>query len=218
LTATELTFESLDGLVLEGAVDEPPHPKASLVLCHPHPRMGGTMNAPMLLALRDQLVAREWAVLRFNFRGIGRSEGEPSTGEAETEDAAGALDVVRQRRPVLPVAIAGWSFGAAVAVRVAEHDEALRACVAIAPAVREKPGVTHGLPPGARVSLPCPLLVVCGSNDEVVEARDCRTWAAEAGADYVEVNGANHFFWAQYGRLGETVVEWLDACIDDTGA
>ena len=211
MTATELAFESLDGLLLEGAIDEPARPRASLALCHPHPRMGGTMNAPMLLALRDQLVARDWAVLRFNFRGIGSSEGEPSTGEAETEDAAGAVDVLRERHPRLPVAIAGWSFGAAVAVRVAEHDEALTACVAVAPAVREKPGVTQGLPPAGAVRLACPLLIVCGSNDEVAESRDCRMWAAEAGADYVEVPGANHFFWARYDRLGETVVEWLDA-------
>ncbi len=169
------------------------------------------MTAPLLLALRDDLVRRRWAVLRFNFRGIGGSEGESSTGELETEDAAGALDLMRERLPGLPLAIAGWSFGGAVAVRVAEHDEALVACAAIAPAVGATPGVTDGLPPPERIRPACPLLVVCGANDRVVEPADCRSWAAGVrGANYIEISGANHFFWARYPKLCRTVGDFLD--------
>nr|MBA3431508.1 hypothetical protein [Actinomycetota bacterium] len=58
--------------------------------------------------------------------------------------------------------------------------------------------------------LSCPLLVVCGTNDEVVEPDDCRRWSAATGADYVEIKGANHFFWAKYERLGNTLLAWLD--------
>ncbi|HEX2050233.1 MAG TPA: alpha/beta hydrolase, partial [Actinomycetota bacterium] len=122
---TAATLRSDDGLALEAAIDEPGRPPvAAVVVCHPHPRMGGTMDAPLLLALRDALVARSWAVLRFNFRGVGASEGEASDGIAEVADARGALAEARRRWPDAPLALAGWSFGAAVAVRAeaGDHD------------------------------------------------------------------------------------------------
>ncbi|MBA2273841.1 MAG: alpha/beta fold hydrolase [Actinobacteria bacterium] len=210
-----MRFNSLDELHLEGELDLPGEASAAVVLCHPHPKMGGTMTAPLLLALRDDLVERGWAVLRFNFRGIGNSEGVSSTGELETEDAAGALDLMRERRPDLPLAIAGWSFGGAVAVRVAAHDEAVVACAAIAPAVRAKPGVTDGLPPPESLGMGPPLLIVCGANDRVVEPADCRRWAgAVTAASYREISGANHFFWARYPKLCGTVGDFLDQALD----
>lgn len=212
MSPTSVRFKSLDELSLEGELDLPEEAVAAVVLCHPHPKLGGTMTAPLLLALRDELTRRRWAVLRFNFRGIGGSEGESSTGELETEDAAGALDLVRERRPDLPLAIAGWSFGGAVAVRVAAHDEALTACAAIAPAVRAKPGVTDGLPAPESVGTGRPLLVVCGANDRVVDPADCRSWAGGVeAASYVEISGANHFFWARYSTLCRTVGDFLES-------
>ncbi len=208
---TPVSFRSQDEILLEGELDLPERASAAIVLCHPHPKMGGTMTAPLLLALRDDLVKRSWAVLRFNFRGIGRSEGESSTGEVETEDAAGAIDLMRERLPDLPLAIAGWSFGGAVAVRVAAHDEALVACAAIAPAVDAKPGTSDGLPPPESVGTGRPLLVVCGANDRVVEPADCKRWAgAVETARYREISGANHFFWARYPTLCRTVGDFLD--------
>ena len=89
MSTEELRFQSRDRLSLQGALDLPDAPRASVVLCHPHPDMGGTMNAPLLGALTEELVGRRWAVLRFNFRGIGDSEGEASTGLAEVADARG---------------------------------------------------------------------------------------------------------------------------------
>ncbi|MDQ3766685.1 MAG: alpha/beta fold hydrolase [Actinomycetota bacterium] len=215
MSSTSVSFKSLDELRLEGELDLPEEPVAAVVLCHPHPKLGGTMTAPLLLALRNDLVRRRWGVLRFNFRGIGRSEGESSTGELETEDAAGALDLMRERRPDLPLAIAGWSFGGAVAVRVAAHDEGLVACAAIAPAVRAKAGITGGLPAPESVGTKRPLLVVCGANDRVVEPADCRSWASSVeAARYIEISGANHFFWARYPKLCRTVGDFLDGACD----
>jgi len=211
MSSTSVSFKSLDGLSLEGELDLPEEAVAAVVLCHPHPKMGGTMTAPLLLALRDELTKRRWAVLRFNFRGIGRSAGESSTGVLETEDAAGALDLMRERLPELPLAIAGWSFGGAVAVRVTAHDEAVIGCAAIAPAVRAKPGITDGLPAPESVGAGRPLLVVCGANDRVVEPAECRSWAgAVETASYVEISGANHFFWARYPALCRAVGDFLE--------
>lgn len=206
-----MRFRSLDELSLEGELDLTEGSVAAVVLCHPHPKMGGTMSAPLLLALRDELVARGLAVLRFNFRGIGESEGGPATGVLETEDAAGAIDLVRERAPHLPLAIAGWSFGGAVAVRVAALDEALVACAAIAPAVKSQ-ARDHRRPAAARGRRGRPSSAGCGgANDRVVEPADCRSWAgAVEGASYVEISGANHFFWARYPNLCRAVGDFLD--------
>jgi alpha/beta superfamily hydrolase len=213
-----LGFRSSDGLSIEGALDAPPQPTGALVLCHPHPSMGGTMNAPLLLALRDALVPRGWAVLRFNFRGIGGSEGSPGTGEDEVGDAEGAVVEARRRVPTVPVAIGGWSFGGAVAVRAAERDDSLAGCAAIAPAVRTRPGVTVGLPPADQLDLGVPLLFVCGANDRVVAPEDCKRWIDDVPAGlYVEIGAANHFFWGRYEALGAVVGDWLDGLVRPQG-
>ena len=204
-----LTFRSLDGLSIEAELDGSPDAEAGLVLCHPHPKMGGTMNAPLLLAIRDELVARNWSVLRFNFRGIGSSEGESSTGTAEIADARAAVAAMRGRS--VPIAIAGWSFGAAVAIRTAAEEEDLIGCVGIAPSIDAKPDVTEGVPPD--VSLSIPTLVVMGANDEQVSSARAREWAEQQGATFEEVPGGNHFFWAKYEVVSATVADWLAALV-----
>ena len=206
----ELTIHARDGLALEAELDAPDVTRGALVLCHPHPQMGGTMNAPLLLAVRDEMVARGWAVLRFNFRGIGRSEGVSGTGVDEVADAGGAADYVAERFEGLPRAVAGWSFGAAVAVRLAASDPSFAGCVAIAPPVEEKPGVTAGLPSPGRLGVDVPLLVVYAANDEQVSPDACASWGSAMGADVVRVAGANHFFWAKYEELSKIVGDWLD--------
>jgi alpha/beta superfamily hydrolase len=186
-------------------------PRAGLVFCHPHPQMGGTMNAPLLIAVTEALVGKGWAVLRFNFRGIGDSQGEPTTGPAEIADAEGAVELMRARFRDLPVAIAGWSFGAVVATRVAAADPGIAALVAIAPAVKEKPGITDGLPPADEIGLEIPALVLCAANDDLVDIEDCRSWAETAKTELHVIVGANHFFWAKYEQLAGAVAEFLEA-------
>jgi uncharacterized protein len=203
-----LRLQTGDGLSLEAVIDAPMEPVGSLVFCHPHPKMGGTMNAPLLVAVTEHLVGAGWAVLRFNFRGIGTSEGESGEGIEEVADAAAALVEVRTRFSGRP-AIAGWSFGAAVAIRAAAAERGLGACVAIAPAVTPKPGVTAGSPSPDALELDCPLLVVCGENDELVDPSGCAAWARAAGARYVQMRGANHFFWAKYDDLATTIEDFL---------
>lgn len=208
-----LRFDSTDGLSLEGELDVPEEPKSVIVICHPHPQMGGTMNAPLLVALRDALLDRGWAVLRFNFRGIGASEGESSIGIEEVADATGAIAVARTRFGDLPLGLAGWSFGAAVALRAtAKHPEVL-ACAAIAPAIRPKPDVTAGAPEAAGFESEGDVLIVCGANDDLVAPADCRAWASSVGARYEEMKGANHFFWAKYDPLTQVVGDFLEEAV-----
>ncbi|MGH2750218.1 MAG: alpha/beta hydrolase [Actinomycetota bacterium] len=204
-------LRSADGLRLEAELSIPEEARAALVFCHPHPQMGGTMNAPLLMAVTEELVERSWVVLRFNFRGIGESEGEATTGSAEVADAEGAVALLRERFARLPVAIAGWSFGAAVATRVAANDNRLAALVAIAPSVEEKPGITDGLPDAEKVDLEIPALVLCAVNDELVNLESARRWAEVAQTEWYAMEGANHFFWAKYDELAVVVADFLDA-------
>ena len=204
-------LRSTDGLRLESELWIADEPRAGLVFCHPHPQMGGTMNAPLLIAVAEELVRSGWNVLRFNFRGIGDSAGEASTGTAEIADAEGAVEFMRSRWPDLPIAIAGWSFGAAVATKVAAADAGLAALVAIAPAVKRKPGVTDGLPAADGIDLKVPALIVCAAHDDVVQVDDCRSWAETAKTELHVMPGANHFFWAKYDKLAGVITEFLDA-------
>jgi len=208
-----VTIVSTDGLAREAELDAVPEAKAALLLCHPHPKMGGTMNAPLLIAVRDEMVARGWTVLRFNFRGVGSSEGERSMGVEEVADAQGGLDHLRDRFRV-PLAIAGWSFGAAVALRTAGRNDDLVGCAALAPSVQPRSDVSAGLPPARDLGLALPVLVVVGANDEVVDPDAVREWASDLDGVKLEVvPGANHFFWARYERLSDVVGDFLDGCL-----
>lgn len=172
--------------------------------------MGGTMNAPLLLAVRDHLVHQGWGVLRFNFRGIGDSEGDPGIGLEEIKDADAAVARAKALWTDRPIVIAGWSFGAAVAVKVAAADPELEACIAVAPAVKEKPDITAGLPSAGDIRLTMPTLFLVGANDDLTLPEDTRGWAEEAGVTFKEMPGANHFFWAKYEKLVAEIGAFLD--------
>jgi uncharacterized protein len=196
---------SADGLKLEAELDRAQDSLGTMIICHAHPRMQGTMNSPLLLAIRDDAVAHGWSVLRFNYRGVGDSEGEFGDGEDEISDARGALKFVRQEFGDSPVTLLGWSFGGAIALRVAALDEAVVACVAIAPAIERQE-----VPPASELGLRIPILIVCGQNDDVVPSESGRKWAEAGGATYVEIKAANHFFWAKYEAVTSVIFDWLE--------
>jgi hypothetical protein len=108
-------------LSLEGRFTIPPGAERAAVVCHPHPQYGGDMDNPAVVAVTRALGERGVAALRFNFRGVGGSEGSYSGNLAETEDARAALDFVRERVPAASLVLGGYSFGAMVAL-LAGHD------------------------------------------------------------------------------------------------
>jgi uncharacterized protein len=199
--------ESIDGLVLEAELDRPESARKIAVICHANPQMQGTMRSPLLLAIRDSLAVLEWGVLRFNYRGVGTSEGEFGGGSGEVADALGALNAARSEISG-PIVLIGWSFGGAIAVRAAAQDGAVSACVAIAPAVE-----ATDLSAAGELGLSAPILVVCGANDDTVSPESCRMWADASQAEYVEIPAANHFFWAKYEALTATIARWLEKVV-----
>ena len=107
---------------LEAIIREPPVPLAAAVVCHPHPRGGGTMNNNVVYRLARALVDGGVATLRFNFRGVGASTGSHADGIGEEDDARDALDFLSARHPTLPLWIAGFSFGARVGLSVGARE------------------------------------------------------------------------------------------------
>jgi alpha/beta superfamily hydrolase len=112
---------------LEAILREPARPIAAAVVCHPHPRGGGTMNNNVVYRAAKALVEGGVAALRFNFRGVGGSTGQYAEGIGEEEDADAALGALRARHPELPLWVAGFSFGARVGLTVgARRDDVVK--------------------------------------------------------------------------------------------
>src|SRR5439155_24792323 len=140
-----VTFTTEDGIRLEGELRMPDGAARGVaVLCHPHPRHGGSKDHPLLWALRIGLASAGFTVLSFNFRGVMGSEGEYGGGEQEVADVAAAVGLARGEAEG-PLFVCGWSFGATFALRSAVRDPRIAGLALI------------GLPPGApRLDLPPP--------------------------------------------------------------
>jgi alpha/beta superfamily hydrolase len=129
--AEAVLLETADGLVLRGEAAVPPSPWGAAVVCHPHPLYGGDMYNVVVEAIVEALAGAGVATVRFDFRGVGRSQGEHGDGETERLDVVAAIETIAPVAGDGPVLLAGYSFGAAVALSVA--DPRLSAWYAVAP-------------------------------------------------------------------------------------
>src|SRR5215831_4636993 len=122
---------------LEALIDEPGgrEPRAAVVFAHPLPTHGGTMHTKTVYQGSKGLVRAGCAVLRFNFRGVGRSEGSFTGGPGEREDFSAALDYLAAKYPGLPLWAAGFSFGAWIALETGATDTRVTVLIGIAPPV-----------------------------------------------------------------------------------
>lgn len=150
-------------------VPELDDPMGVAVICHPHPLGGGTMHNKVVTIVERSLRELGLATVRFNFRGVGDSEGEHDEGFGETDDLLAVVEWVRKTSPALPLSLAGFSFGSYIALKAAAGLD-LRQLISIAPPVdRYDFGeIEH---PG------CPWLVVQGDEDEVVDPDSVYAWA-----------------------------------------
>jgi alpha/beta superfamily hydrolase len=176
---------------LELMVDlpEPGQERAGIaVVCHPNPPDGGTLHNKVVTMTGRALNELGLAVVRFNFRGVGQSEGTFDNGRGETLDLLAVTDWVRKVRPDDALWLAGFSFGSWVALQGARHLP-VKQMISIAPPVglRDFAGV---LPP------PCPWLVVMGEADDVVEPQKVYDWIASLPEKptLVRMPDTGHFF------------------------
>lgn len=166
--------------------------RAVAVIAHPHPPDGGTMNNKVVTSIARALAECGVASVRFNFRGVGQSEGAYDEGRGETLDFLAVAQWLQAARPDDALWLAGFSFGSWVALRAARQLPA-KQMVCIAPPVgfRDFTGV---------LAPPCPWLVVQGEADEVVDPAKVYAWAeaADPAPTLVRMMDAGHFF---HGRL-----------------
>lgn len=190
---------------LEGILDTPPEGDSQrvAVICHPHPQYGGTMTNKVVHMLAKASNDLGLTALRFNYRGVGASEGSYDDGNGETDDAVAALDWARARWPNAQLWLGGFSFGGAVAIRAALRRDVER-LITVAPAVRRVAVDTSALPT-------CPWLLVQGEQDELVDVEDIRQWAAQLATppELVVLPGVDHFFHGRMNELRQVVLDWV---------
>lgn len=189
---------------LEARWDQPGTAHTSLVLCHPHPQYGGTMTAPLMHKVTKKLVGFGFAVLRFNFRGVGASTGTWGGGREEIDDVQTAVLEARRSRPELPQALAGWSFGAVTALAWQARAGDTTPYVGIAPPVVSD--LMERLPPPAALQ-PGSRRFVVGDRDQFVTVDELRRYAETIGATVSVIAGSDHFFYFREPQVAGLVAE-----------
>jgi uncharacterized protein len=201
---------------IEIASQVPESPRAIAVIAHPHPLFGGTMDNKVVTTLARAFAEGNCATYRFNFRGVGGSQGEHDEGAGETDDMVRVVEYARGQSGSLPLMLAGFSFGGAVATRASCRVD-FGQLVLVAPGFRRIS--KHGMgeapdpndpelgPPGRHNS--GNTLVVHGDLDETVPLSDSIAWATVREVPVTVVPGGEHFFHRKLHLLREIVARWI---------
>ncbi len=178
------------------------------LVCHPHPVYGGTLHNKVVFHAMKALNSCGFPVLRFNFRGAGLSEGEHAYGEGELDDVRVALDWL-EREYRLPIVFAGFSFGAAVGLRVACPDQRVRALIGLGTPVAPIDDRHYDF----RFLATCtkPKLFVSGSRDQFAPKAQLEQMIATVPGPkkLVFIESADHFFAGRLRELRETMESWV---------
>jgi len=189
---------------LEAVLGEPESaPKGIAVIAHPHPLHGGTMDNKVVHTLFTALLKLEFITVKFNFRGVGRSEGSFGQGVGETEDVIAVTQAIRNRFshqfPEIPLLLAGFSFGGAVQLHAAEKL-APEFLLLVAPSV-----ANLRAPPVPETTQYA--LIIHGDKDDVILPEAVLGWAEPAAQPVLIVPGAEHFFHGKLALLKRLVFD-----------
>ncbi|MEO6364146.1 MAG: alpha/beta hydrolase [Caldimonas sp.] len=191
---------------IECALDRPEvTPRGLALVCHPHPQFGGTLDNKVVQTIARAFLQLGWASVRFNFRGIGESEGTWGEGEGEIDDARAVLAAWRSRPDYasLPFALAGFSFGgwvvAELAARLDDDAGRPRRIVLVGPSTQKQ----------AAPLVPADTVVIHGESDDVVPLAATLDWARPQALPVIVFPGVGHFFHGQLGLLKSVIVREL---------
>ncbi len=190
---------------IEVLIDEPVAPlRAAVVFAHPLPTAGGTMHTKAVYQGAKALARIGCVVLRFNFRGVGRSAGAWNEGSGEMEDFRAAIDFVAGRYPMVEIWVAGFSFGSWVAMTVGAVDPRVCALIGIAPPVNK-----YDYDPVLGSNKPT--FLIHGEADEWIPLRKVREFYArlDEPKELVEIDRATHLFEGQAGEVGDAIEDLL---------
>lgn len=194
--------------LLEGVVDYPR--KAAevdrlAVICHPHPLYGGSLQNKVVHTIGRACNTLGMVALRFNFRGVGHSEGTYDHGLGETDDLLAVLDWLHRQAPQAEIWLAGFSFGAYVACRAANLRAQVGRLITVAPPVNLFN--FHDVAPPA-----CPWWLIQGRRDEIVPCAEVERWLQRhhQPAQALYLDSADHFFHGQLNLLRDVLMQTLE--------
>ncbi|HCM84269.1 MAG TPA: alpha/beta hydrolase [Alphaproteobacteria bacterium] len=186
------------------------------LVCHPHPLHGGTMNNKVTYAMYQSFVKMGFSTLRFNYRGVGESQGEWAEGEGELADASSALDFLQAHNPTAGgLWITGFSFGAWVAMQLLMRRPETDRFVVVAP-----PANMFSF--DFLAPCPCSGLILQGDEDKVVPKPLVDDMVSKLRLqrgitiDYRAMTGADHFFKDQMPTLETTIQGYITAAFNET--
>ena len=174
----EAVTEKSDNISVQGVI----------IICHPHPLFGGTMQNKVVHTISRACLNKNLMVLRFNFRGVGYSEGTFDDGIGEVDDALCVIKYVQHHYPDLPVWLGGFSFGGGVAIQAAVINKPI-ALISIAPSLSNLNMLAINEPG-------CPWLIVHGAQDELIQIKTVKKWLKplKISPTVVVLDEATHFF------------------------
>ena len=204
---TRVSFSS-GGLFLEGilAIPEGAGPFPAVIVCHPHPLYGGSMDNNVVNSLYETLTRASLASLKFNFRGVGESQGEFGQGIGEREDVETAISFISTVKEVDPerIGLAGYSAGAGFAFPVGFNDDRIKALAAVSPPL---PMFDFDFLKGCLK----PKLLISGSRDDLIPINQflefCQNLPEPKECESIE--GADHFWWGYESRLAAKVAAFF---------
>ena len=201
------TVREIPGAVgqLEALLDLPEGPpRRAVVFAHPLPIKGGTMHTKVVFQAAKALTRIGCLVLRFNFRGVGRSAGTWDNGRGEMDDYRAAVDFVSARYPELELWAAGFSFGSYIAMTAGADDDRMCALIGIAPPVNRYEYASVKLSTK-------PKFIVHGESDELIPLKAVREFYArlQDPKELIEIDRANHLFEGQASEVGDALEELL---------
>jgi len=204
---TRVSFIS-GGLVLEGilAIPEGDGPLPAVVVCHPHPLYGGSMNNNVISSLCETLTKASLISFKFNFRGVGGSQGKSGQGMGEREDVEAAITFVRTINEVglERIGLAGYSAGAGFALPVGSNDDRIKALAAVSPPLSM-------FDFDFLKSCPKPKLLISGSKDDLISTDHflefCQRLPEPKECEIIEE--ADHFWWGYESRLADKVAAFF---------
>lgn len=182
----------IDGPVghIEATLEKYPklEPRGVIIICHPHPLYGGNMQNKVVHTIARACLNKKIMVIRFNFRGVGSSQGCFDEGIGEYDDLICVINYIQNQYPRIPIWLGGFSFGGGIAIRVASAIK-LKALITIAPSVFKSNFLIKDEPI-------CPWLIIHGNKDELIKVQDLIDWhkKLEVIPKIVIVDEATHFF------------------------
>lgn len=187
---------SIEGLWIASGGD------AGIVICHPHPQMGGSMYNNVVETIRDVFAGQNYSTLRFNFRGVGESTGRFDEGRGEVHDVLSACDCLK-KRGIRKIILAGYSFGAWICCRLLKDNPfEYEAVILVSPPDKFLPFDWNGLE--RKVDL-----IITGSLDPFCDTENLKKQAERIGAKHLVLKAMDHFYDGGETQLSEGMMQWI---------